>query len=112
MLVTGPQGSYANYNEVIMDKFCMKYITNHLGTFYVDWFDFLKGLAHKNINNTHENDGNMQKLVYMLIQGKCCGVPAHFTASGPSPMASARKKVLETRFPPLDFSKWYFSGPC
>ena len=54
----------------------------------------------------------MRKLVYMLIQGKCCGVPDHFTASGPSPMASAWKNGLETRFPPLDFSKWYFSGPC
>ena len=41
----------------------------------------------------------------MPIKGHGGGVPNHFTASGPLPMASAQEKDTEKLFPPPQISK-------
>ena len=62
--------------------------------------------------NSRQNGENTSKYVVMPIQGHGGGVPDHFTASGPLPMASAQEKGTEKSFPPPEISKWYFPGPC
>ena len=54
----------------------------------------------------------IMKIVSMPIQDHGGGVPDHFTASGPLPMASAQEKGKEKTFPPPQISKWCFLGPC